>query len=156
MRTSSYLLSCLLQPRDATSGYIAVANEWQKRVWDSRRPERAVPAALPSYHYARFTFRLLDFAAPSLTSPEQLFRLRIAPGQKQLLIPLKEEISERPLFRWCKDTVRNVQVSEEEPLADTTLRPQMTNLGVITGIELPTGPYTFRRGNGQALDNSSK
>ena len=32
----------------------------------------------------------------------------------------------------------------------------MTNLGIITGMELPTGPYTFRRGNGQALDNSSK
>ncbi len=96
------------------------------------------------------------FAASSLTSPEQLFRLRIAPGQKQLLLPLKEEMAERPLFRRCRNTVRNVHISEEEPLADTTLRPQMTNLGVITGMELPTGPYTFRRGNGQALDNSSK
>ncbi|KAL9632741.1 MAG: hypothetical protein Q9164_005133 [Protoblastenia rupestris] len=32
----------------------------------------------------------------------------------------------------------------------------MNNLGSITGMELPTGPYTFRRGSGQALDNSSE
>ena len=38
------------------------------------------------------------FAASSLTSPEQLFCLRIAPGQKQLPVPLKEEMAERPLF----------------------------------------------------------
>jgi len=96
------------------------------------------------------------FAAPSLTSPEDLFRLRIVPGQKQLLVPLKEEMAERPLFRRCKHTVNGVQMSEEQALADTTLRPQMTTLGSITGMELPTGPYTFRRGNGQALDNSSE
>lgn len=96
------------------------------------------------------------FAAPSLTSPEQLFRLRIAPGQKQLRVPLKEEMAERPLFRRCRNTVESIRISEEQALADTTLRPQMTNLGSITGMELPTGPYTFRRGNGQALDNSSK
>ena len=96
------------------------------------------------------------FAVSSLTSPEQLFRLRIAPGQKQLPVPLKEEMAERPLFRRCKNTVKSIQISEEQALADSTLRPQMTNLGSITGMELPTGPYTFRRGNGQALDNSSK
>ncbi|KAL9582090.1 MAG: hypothetical protein Q9212_003502 [Teloschistes hypoglaucus] len=77
-------------------------------------------------------------------------------GQKQLPVPLKEEMAERPLFRRCKNTVESVQISEEQALADTTMRPQMTNLGSITGMELPTGPYTFRRGNGQALDNSSE
>ena len=95
-------------------------------------------------------------AASSLTSPEHLFRLRIALGQKQLPVPLKEEMAERPLFWRYKNAVRGVQISEEEALADTTLRRQMTALGSITGMELPTGPYTFRRGNGQALDNSSE
>ena len=47
-------------------------------------------------------------------------------------------------------------MSKEEALADIILRPQMTNLGNITGMELPTGPYTFRRGNGQALDDNNK
>ena len=70
-------------------------------------------------------------------------------------MPLKEEMAERPLFRRYKNTVKNVQISEEEALANTTLRLQMTNLGIITGMELPTGLYIFRRGNGQALNNSS-
>lgn len=96
------------------------------------------------------------FAPSSLTSPEQLYRLRIAPEQKQLTIPLKEELADRPLFRRCKNIVKGIHISDEEPLPDSTLRPQMKDLGIITGMELPTGPYTFRRGNGQALDNSSK
>jgi hypothetical protein len=96
------------------------------------------------------------FAALSLTSPKQLFRLRIASGQKQLPMPLKKEMAERSLFRRCKNTVKSIQISEKQALADTSLRPQMTNLGSIIGMKLSTNPYTFRRGNDQALDNSSK
>ena len=95
------------------------------------------------------------FAAPELTSTDQLFRLRIPPGQKQLELPFKEEVQGVPVFRRCKSTIHGVRVSEAEALADTTLRPQMISLGSVTGMELPTGPYTFRRGNGEALDNSS-
>ncbi|KAL9098146.1 MAG: hypothetical protein Q9163_006135, partial [Psora crenata] len=96
------------------------------------------------------------FAASSLTSPERLLCLRIPLGQKQLPLPLKEELAEIPLFRRCKITVRGIKISGGEALTDSTLRRQMTNLGNITGMELPTGLYTFRRGNGQALDNSSE
>ncbi len=95
------------------------------------------------------------FAVPELTSTEQLFRLRIPPGQKQLELPLKEEVQEMPVFRRCKSTIHGVQISRAEALADSTLRPQMVDLGSATGMELQTGPYTFRRGNGEALDNSS-
>ncbi|KAI4086415.1 MAG: hypothetical protein L6R37_008419 [Teloschistes peruensis] len=116
------------------------------------------PCLLLCPHITMLALLLADqaFAIPSLTSPEQLFRLRIAPGQKQLPVPLKEEMAERPLFRRCKNTVGGIQISEEQVLADTALPTQMTNLGIITGMELPTGPYTFRRGNGQTLDNSSE
>ena len=65
-------------------------------------------------------------------------------------------MAERPLFRRCKNIVEGIQISEEQALADSALRPQMTNLGSIIGMELLTVLYTFRRGNGQALDNSSK
>lgn len=65
-------------------------------------------------------------------------------------------MAERPLFRRCQNTAKSIEISEVQALADTTLRPQMTNLGSITGMELATGPYTFRRDNGQALDNSSR
>ena len=96
------------------------------------------------------------FAAPELSSPEQLFRLRIPSGQKQLPVPLKEEMGHIPLFRRSENTVNGIRISNDQALPDRALRPWMVKLGSVTGMELPTGPYTFRRGNGEALDNSSK
>lgn len=141
----------------AASVCVAVANERDRNEFGIPDVPNE-PCLLLCPHITMLALLFADqaFAAPSLTSPKQLFRLRIAPGQKQLPVPLKEEMAERPLFRRCKNTVESIQISEEQALADTSLRPQMTNLGSITGMELPTGPYTFRRGNGQALDNSSK
>lgn len=141
----------------AASGCFAVANERGRNEFGIPDVPNE-PCLLLCPHITMLALLFADqaFAASSLTSPEQLFRLRIASGQKQLPVPLKEEMAGRPLFRRCKSIVRSVQISEEEALADTTLRPQMTNLGSITGMELPTIPYTFRRGNGQALDNSSE
>ena len=60
-----------------------------------------------------------------------------------------------PVFRRYISTIHGIRVSEAEALTDTTLRPQIITLGNVTGMELPTGLYTFRRGNGEALDNSS-
>lgn len=148
----------LLYPsKAAASVRVAVANECGRNEFGIPDvPKEPCLLLCPLITMLALLFADQGFAAPSLTLPEQLFRLRIAPGQKQLLVPLKEEIAERPLFRRCKNTVQSIQISEEQALPDTTLRPQMTNLGSITGMELPTGLYTFRRGNRQALDNSSK
>ena len=153
MRKAFYFTSRLLPPPGCT----LVANDYGRNEFGIPDVPNE-PCLLLCPHITMLALLFADqaFAASSLTSPEQLFRLRIAPGQKQLPIPLKEEMAERPLFRRCKSTATSLQISDDKALADTTLRPQMTNLGVITGMELPTGPYTFRRGNGQALDNSSK
>lgn len=97
-----------------------------------------------------------DFTAPELTSSEQLFRLRIPPGQKQLPVPLKEEMRYIPLFRRSENTVNGVRISNDQALPDSAPRSWMVTLGCVTGMELRTGPYTFRRGTGAALDNSSK
>ena len=102
------------------------------------------------------TLLTLIFADHELTSAEQPFRLRTPAGQKQLSLPLKEEVTAVPLFRRCRSTVRGVQISDVEALADSTHRLQMITLGSITGMELPTGPYTFRRGNSEARNNSSE
>lgn len=45
---------------------------------------------------------------------------------------------------------------KEKALGDSTLRPQTITHGTVTGMELPTGPYTFRQGNGEALNNASE
>jgi NAD-dependent DNA ligase len=96
------------------------------------------------------------FAALFLTSSKQLFRLRIASGQKQLPMPLKKKMAKRSLFQRCKNIVKSIQISKKQALANISLRLQMTNLGSIIGMKLFTNFYTFRRDNDQALDNSSK
>ena len=94
------------------------------------------------------------FAAPELISAEQLFRLRIPPGQKQLPFPLKETMLQVLLFRRSEFTVNGVRISDDKALPDSTLRSRMINLGSVNGMKLPTGSYIFRRGNSEALDNS--
>lgn len=115
------------------------------------------PCLLLCPHLNLLTLIFTDqaFAAPELTSAEQLFRLRIPPGQKQLSIPLKETMLHVPLFRRSEFTVNGVRISDDKALPDSILRSRMITLGSVTGMELPTGPYTFRHGNGEALDNSS-
>jgi len=53
-------------------------------------------------------------------------------------------------------SLNGVRISEEEALTDITLRSQMITLGSVIGMKLSTGSYTFRRGNDEALDNSSE
>ena len=96
------------------------------------------------------------FAVPELTSAEPLFRLRVPVGQKQLPLPIKEDMQATPLFRRCESTIKGARISETDAFADSTLRHQLATLGSVTGMELSTAPYTFRRGNGEALDNSSE
>ena len=153
----AYFISCLQEARDAVLLYVRVANEGDRNEFDIPEvPNEPCLLLYPHITMLALLFADQAFAVSSLTSPEQLFRLRFAPGQKQLVITLKEEMAERSLFRRCKKTVRNVQISEDEALSHAILSPQMNTLRSITGMELPTVPYTFRRGNGQALDNSSK
>lgn len=48
-----------------------------------------------------------------------------------------------------------MKVSNTATLTTHWLRERMKHLGEITGFALPVGLYCFRRGNGEALDNSS-
>ena len=149
--------SRLHTPLAAASGHVVIADGGDRNEFGIPDvPNEPCLLLCPHITMLALLFSDQAFAAPSLTSPEQLYRLRVDPGQKQLPLPLKDEMADRPLFRRCKNTVRSVQISEEQALTDNALRDQMTDLGTITGMELPTAPYTFRRGNGHALDNSSK
>ena len=95
------------------------------------------------------------FAAPGLTGPEQLFRLRVPPGLNQQELPIKNSMSEVPLFRRLERSCNGINVSAAAAATDKWLRERMKDLGEVTGFALPVGPYSFRRGNGEALDSSS-
>jgi hypothetical protein len=95
------------------------------------------------------------FAAPDLTGPKELFELRVPPGLNQLEVPIKNSKMETPLFRSLKRSYRGSEVSDTATITDKWLRERMKHIGEVTGFALPVGPYCFRRGNGEALDNSS-
>ena len=88
--------------------------------------------------------------------PDDLFRLSVKEGKGQGPIPLRAELNNIPLFRRAELTVKGTQISTDQSLTDDTLYRQMTDLGKATGMSLPTSAYTFRRGNGEALDSSSR
>jgi hypothetical protein len=96
------------------------------------------------------------FAAPDLTEPEQLFRLRVPLGLNQLEVPIKNSKLEMSLFRSLERCHRGNEVSDTTKITDKWLRERMKHMGEVTGFALPVGPYCFRRGNGEALDSSSQ
>ena len=95
------------------------------------------------------------FSAPDMTGPDQLFRLRIPHGLNQQAVDIKDSMFGQSLFRRLERDVHGLKVSQTSA-TDSWLRRQLSQLGEATGFELPVGPYCFRRGNGEALDNSSK
>ncbi len=82
------------------SGCFAIANERGRNEFGIPDVPNE-PCLLLCLHITMLALLFADqaFAASSLNSPEQLFRLRIDSGQKQLSLSLKEEMVERSLFR---------------------------------------------------------
>jgi len=94
-------------------------------------------------------------AFDGLTSPEQLFQLKVTPGLNELQLPIKEAYGSTPVFRRLASSVNGVVVSVDVPATDEWLRDKLKMLGEVVGFDLPVGPYCFRRGAGEAFDGSS-
>ena len=71
-------------------------------------------------------------------------------------MPLKNEMIEKSLFRQCKNTMKNIQIFDEQALIDSILRSQIINLESVIDMKLFIDSYIFRHDNEQVLDNSSR
>ena len=69
---------------------------------------------------------------------------------------LKKKMIEKSLFRRCKNTVKSIQIFDEQVLTDSIFRSQIINLESIIDMKFFTDSYIFRRDNEQAFDNSSR
>ncbi|KAF1814282.1 hypothetical protein P152DRAFT_465179 [Eremomyces bilateralis CBS 781.70] len=94
------------------------------------------------------------FAAPSLTSPKQLSRLDIEPGHNQLLLPLRSDLDDVPIFRKAIKTPEGWEISKDEPLEYSTIRYAMKKVGELTGFKLLLRPYALRYGAGKAFNEN--
>ncbi|KAI9893013.1 MAG: hypothetical protein M1814_000897 [Vezdaea aestivalis] len=109
----------------------------------------------PQVTFLSLIFLDQAFAAPELSSPEDFFRLRVLKGLNEQRVPFKDSILNVPIFRRSQQTIYGTSISANDPMTYATLHAQIQTLGGVTGIDLPTGAYAFRRGSGEALDNSS-
>lgn len=106
-------------------------------------PNKPCLLLCPHLNLLTLIFSNQAFAAPELTLSEQLFCFRILSGQKQLPVPLKEEMRHILLFRQSENIVNGIRISNDLALSDSALRSWMVKLESVMGMELPTGSYTF-------------
>ena len=95
----------------------------------------------PQVMFLGLLFTDQAFAAPILTDAKQLFRLRVPSGLNQQQIPIKDSMC---VVRSLESTVHGLKVSPSAAATDNWLRGRLANLGDVTGLELPVGPYYFR------------
>lgn len=114
------------------------------------------PSLVLSPHVFLLGLILADgaFAAPNLTSAEQLSRLDIRPGTNQLPLLLKSSLANTPVLRKSITTIYGTEISETEPLPYTTLLPLCKTLGILTGFPQIHRPYGLRYGAGNAFNQS--
>ncbi|EKG09994.1 hypothetical protein MPH_12919 [Macrophomina phaseolina MS6] len=106
----------------------------------------------PHTYFLALAFSDQAFAAPDLTGPEALYKLRVPDQTNQLRLPWKKEVLDVPIFRKSCRTVRGIGISQEA-LPDSTVRPWLRKLGEITGMEKICHPYILRYAAGKAFDS---
>lgn len=89
-------------------------------------------------------------------SASQIFGLRLRSDQNELHLPFKDSVLDSPVFRSCERALEGIRISSDQPLTSDFISSKIKLAAKITGIKAPVGPYTFRRGAGEAFDNSSK
>jgi hypothetical protein len=114
------------------------------------------PSLVLSPHVFLLGLILADnaFLAPNLTSAERLSELDIRPGTNQLPIPLKPSIGNIPIFRKSITTPYGTEISPDQPLPYTTLRPLLKMLGILFGLLHILRAYCLRYGAGNAFNQS--
>ncbi|KAF4480421.1 hypothetical protein CGGC5_v011005 [Colletotrichum fructicola Nara gc5] len=99
-------------------------------------------------------FRHRAFRAPSLTSPHHLRNLDIHPGERELPLPLREDLGETYIFRRAVETLTGYQISPNERISSGMMAAWIKRIGEILGFEYPTIAYNLRYNAANAFDQS--
>jgi hypothetical protein len=101
-------------------------------------------------------FRHQAFRAQNLTSPRQLNKLDIHPGENELPIPLRDDLRGVYVFRRAVKTLTGFEISETEPITYGMMRSWLVRIGQILGIEHPTIAYSLRYNAANEFDQSGE
>ncbi|KAH9903876.1 C2H2 finger domain protein [Xylariomycetidae sp. FL2044] len=99
-------------------------------------------------------FRYRAFRAPNLVSPCHLDELDIHPGEKELPLPLRDDLKDVCIFRRAVKTSSGLQISQAEPITYGMISVWIKRIGEILGLQYPTIAYTLRYNAGNELDQS--
>ncbi|KAK1707756.1 C2H2 finger domain protein [Colletotrichum acutatum] len=99
-------------------------------------------------------FRHRAFNASSLTSPHHLDNLDIHPGERELPLPLREDLNDTFIFRRVIETFTGYQISTNDRITSGMMAAWIQRIGEILGFEYPTIAYNLRYNAANAFDQS--
>ncbi|KAK1975244.1 C2H2 finger domain-containing protein [Colletotrichum cereale] len=104
------------------------------------------PSLLLSLHVflLGILFRHRAFRAPSLTSPDQLKKLDICPGELELPLPLQEDLNDTYIFRHAISTGTAYVLSPNKPISEVMMGAWFKRIGELLGLEYSTILYSLR------------
>ncbi|CCF41454.1 C2H2 finger domain-containing protein [Colletotrichum higginsianum] len=100
-------------------------------------------------------FRHQAFRASSLTSPDQLKRLDICPGELELPLPLREDLNDTYIFRRAILTATGYVLSVNEPISEAMMGAFFKRVGELLGLAYPTILYSLRYNGANEYDQSA-
>ncbi|XP_044718700.1 C2H2 finger domain-containing protein [Hirsutella rhossiliensis] len=100
-------------------------------------------------------FRHRAFRATSLNSPAQLANLDIHPEERELPLPLKDDLKDTYIFRRAMKTFTGYELSQDKPLSYQMIAQWIRRVGEILGLEYPTIPYNLRYNAANEFDRSA-
>ncbi|KAK1974959.1 C2H2 finger domain-containing protein [Colletotrichum cereale] len=100
-------------------------------------------------------FRHRAFRAPSLTSPDQLKKLDICPGELELPLPLREDLNDTYIFRRAISTGTAYVLSPDEPISEAMMGAWFKRIGELLGLEYSTILYSLRYNAANGFDQSA-
>ena len=99
-------------------------------------------------------FQHRAFQASSLRSPSCLASLDIHKGEKELPLPLRDDLKETPIFRRAIKTLVGYEMSADKPISYQMMAQWVRRIGEILGLEYPTIPYNLRYNAANEFDRS--
>ncbi|KXH36374.1 C2H2 finger domain-containing protein [Colletotrichum salicis] len=89
-----------------------------------------------------------------LTSPHHLDNLDIHPGERELPLPLREDLNDTFIFRRAIETFMGYQISTNDRITSGMMAAWIQRIGEILGFEYPTIAYNLRYNAANAFDQS--
>ncbi|KAK6523979.1 hypothetical protein TWF694_005648 [Orbilia ellipsospora] len=96
------------------------------------------------------------FKSPRIQSAQDLYRWTIALNSDSLYFRFKKDTLETPVFRKSNTKPAGVETSRTDPVTTRMIIDQCHDLGKGAGVINTLKPYCFRRGAGEAMDNTLK